>query len=253
MIRGRNLFYPFNRLLGDRQACSYPENVQSPVTGRPIHLLGGALCLDFVNTLVPAYSTPPAAPDPRPEPPLADFLPTFEALITWVVYAGALDPAGAAVLAAEADRAPGRAAALHTRAIRLRAALYEVLRPAGWPGPHAAALAVVNAELRQALAGAELIPAADRYQLIPGPGSGLEQVFWPITRSAAELLTSDDISRVGECGGRECGWLFLDTSKAGRRRWCSMALCGNREKARRHRESASPGRSRADRAAPASA
>lgn len=35
-----------------------------------------------------------------------------------------------------------------------------------------------------------------------------------------------------------CGWLFVDRSKGGRRRWCSMTVCGNREKARRHRQGA---------------
>jgi predicted RNA-binding Zn ribbon-like protein len=40
---------------------------------------------------------------------------------------------------------------------------------------------------------------------------------------------------VKECDGHDCGWLFLDTSKAGRRRWCSMDVCGNRAKAQRYR------------------
>ncbi|TIU06903.1 MAG: CGNR zinc finger domain-containing protein, partial [Mesorhizobium sp.] len=35
-----------------------------------------------------------------------------------------------------------------------------------------------------------------------------------------------------------CGWLFLDTSRGGKRRWCSMRTCGNREKVSRHREHA---------------
>lgn len=39
--------------------------------------------------------------------------------------------------------------------------------------------------------------------------------------------------RVRSCG--RCGWLFLDSSRGGRRRWCSMSTCGNREKATRHR------------------
>lgn len=41
--------------------------------------------------------------------------------------------------------------------------------------------------------------------------------------------------RIRACG--RCGWLFLDSSRGGRRRWCSMSICGNREKARRHRQS----------------
>ena len=40
--------------------------------------------------------------------------------------------------------------------------------------------------------------------------------------------------KVRRCANPECGWLFLDDSRAGKRRWCSMLACGNRAKARRH-------------------
>jgi predicted RNA-binding Zn ribbon-like protein len=60
--------------------------------------------------------------------------------------------------------------------------------------------------------------------------------LWPVARSAAELLTSGDLARVGQCPGEECGWLFLDTSRAGRRQWCDMADCGNLAKVRRFRD-----------------
>jgi predicted RNA-binding Zn ribbon-like protein len=199
--------------------------VQSRVTGRPLAVLGGALCLDFVNTI-----------DPRLEPPREDFLPTFNALVDWAAFVGAVDPAEAAALAAGAERDPAQAALVHSRAIELREALFELLRPPRRTGRHTAALTVVNEELQRALAGAELTPTTGRYRLTPRPATGLDRIFWPITRSAAELLTSADIDRVRECDGRGCGWMFLDTSKAGRRRWCSMAICGNRAKARRHRE-----------------
>jgi len=203
--------------------------MQSRVTGRALPVLGGALCLDFVNTI-----------DPRLEPPREDFLPTFEALIDWSVFVGAAGPAKAAALAAGAGRDPGQAARVHGRAIEFREALFELLRPPRRIGQPSAALAVVNQELRQALAGAELTPAASSYRLGSRPSTDLSRVLWPMARSAAELLTSAEINRVRECDGRGCGWLFRDTSKAGRRRWCSMAICGNRAKARRHREGAMP-------------
>ncbi|GAA5156166.1 CGNR zinc finger domain-containing protein [Pseudonocardia eucalypti] len=47
--------------------------------------------------------------------------------------------------------------------------------------------------------------------------------------------------RVRSCG--RCGWLFLDSSRGGRRRWCSMSTCGNREKATRHRRVSASGAS----------
>ena len=55
--------------------------------------------------------------------------------------------------------------------------------------------------------------------------------------AAADLLTAPERSRVRLCEATAldgCGWLFLDTSRNGTRRWCEMASCGNRYKARRH-------------------
>ena len=51
---------------------------------------------------------------------------------------------------------------------------------------------------------------------------------------AIRLLSSPERDRVRQCADAECGWFFLDTSRNGSRRWCSMKACGNRNKARRH-------------------
>jgi predicted RNA-binding Zn ribbon-like protein len=50
---------------------------------------------------------------------------------------------------------------------------------------------------------------------------------------AASLLTSPEVARLKVCSTHACDWLFLDTSKSGRRRWCQMSICGSREKAKR--------------------
>jgi predicted RNA-binding Zn ribbon-like protein len=51
------------------------------------------------------------------------------------------------------------------------------------------------------------------------------------TDAIALLQDSGCLTRISRCPGRDCGWLFLNTS--GRRRWCSMSTCGSREKMRR--------------------
>ncbi|MFZ5779463.1 MAG: CGNR zinc finger domain-containing protein [Pseudomonadota bacterium] len=56
----------------------------------------------------------------------------------------------------------------------------------------------------------------------------------PILWSAGDLLTGGRLDKVKRCANPECGWLFFDDSRAGKRRWCSMQACGNRAKARRH-------------------
>ena len=56
-----------------------------------------------------------------------------------------------------------------------------------------------------------------------------------IAEAAARLVSTFEPARIRRCASDVCGAWFLDTSKAGRRRWCSMALCGNRAKASVHR------------------
>jgi predicted RNA-binding Zn ribbon-like protein len=56
----------------------------------------------------------------------------------------------------------------------------------------------------------------------------------PILTAAIDLLTSVSRSLVRQCADEGCGWLFLDRSHARKRRWCNMADCGNRNKAREH-------------------
>ncbi len=66
------------------------------------------------------------------------------------------------------------------------------------------------------------------------PATHPARVLGPVLASACALLVSGTFAMIHECDGEHCGWLFLDRSRAGRRRWCSMRDCGNRAKARRH-------------------
>src|SRR5829696_5210301 len=73
----------------------------------------------------------------------------------------------------------------------------------------------------------------------------LDSPLWPVAQSAAELLTSPKLGRVKLCAGKGCGWVFVDESRNGSRRWCDSRDCGNRERVRRHlarkRASGAPG------------
>jgi predicted RNA-binding Zn ribbon-like protein len=59
-------------------------------------------------------------------------------------------------------------------------------------------------------------------------------LLYPILTAASDLLTSGSWNLVRRCADEHCGWLFLDRSNAHKRRWCRMADCGNRNKAREH-------------------
>ena len=56
----------------------------------------------------------------------------------------------------------------------------------------------------------------------------------PVLWSAGDLLAGPKLGKVRRCANPECLYLFLDDSRAGKRRWCSMSACGNRAKAKRH-------------------
>ncbi|MFK4544790.1 putative RNA-binding Zn ribbon-like protein [Streptomyces tendae] len=61
-----------------------------------------------------------------------------------------------------------------------------------------------------------------------------------VARDAIELFTGPYADRIRECGADNCFLLFVDTSRPGRRRWCAMEHCGNREKVRAHRARRAP-------------
>jgi predicted RNA-binding Zn ribbon-like protein len=204
----------------DRSATQHESLDRLPV-------LGGRLCLDFVNTIDPWYG------DDR-----IDYLPDYDALLEWAHRNGTATAHERTVLRKLADAAPLEGAAVHRRAIDLRADLHTVLRPTRGP-ESSRPLLTLNAELRRAGKHLRLLQTGSVFELGYEFDEELDAVLWPVVRGAADLLSSErDLSRVRECDGFNCGWLFIDTSKAGRRRWCSMDICGNRAKVERHRNRA---------------
>jgi predicted RNA-binding Zn ribbon-like protein len=67
------------------------------------------------------------------------------------------------------------------------------------------------------------------------PGDAARAALAEIALDAARMLGTDEAQRIRVCASETCSARFYDRSPAGRRRWCSMATCGNEAKARRHR------------------
>jgi predicted RNA-binding Zn ribbon-like protein len=189
-------------------------------------LIGGNLAIDFANT-ADWHAT---------DNPL-ERLTTYSGLVYWSWHAGAIDPVTAQRLLAMAQRRPVEAEAALDRAIRLREALYGIFRALAHDEPVGEAqLAVFNEALAEALARLRVSPREEEFTWEwDGMEGSLSAMLWPVTRSAADLLTSENRGRLGQCADdRGCGWLFMDMSKNHSRRWCSMEDCGNRAKAMRH-------------------
>jgi|HigsolmetaAR201D_1030396.scaffolds.fasta_scaffold06259_1 predicted RNA-binding Zn ribbon-like protein len=194
-----------------------------------VRLVGGRICLDFVNTVDSHLKATPK-----------EYLVDYNALMVWSVRVGLLEQAVAQQLADEAARQPERAAQVLAQARRLRSALYWLFSAAArrdvaayeHPTVHAAE-ATLNAMLAEAPARTQIVRNGGQFGW-EYHGERLSMPLWELLWQAAALLTSADLALVGECAGEGCSWLFLDTSRKRNRRWCSMEDCGNRAKAKRH-------------------
>jgi predicted RNA-binding Zn ribbon-like protein len=187
-------------------------------------LSGGALPLDFANTW---------SDRERLE---TDNLRGYSDLLAFARQTELLTPGEEDRLAVRAERDPKKAAAALASGRGLREALYGIFSAiAASRSPAAADLERLNAALPEALSHLRLESrGTELVWTWAAPEGPLEAPLWPILRSAAELLTSEERRQVRECAGNSCTWLFLDRSRNRSRRWCSMETCGNRAKAHRH-------------------
>jgi predicted RNA-binding Zn ribbon-like protein len=201
--------------------------------------VGGRLCLDFINTVGGRVGATV----------LRDKLADYSHLLDWTRQAGIASPTESRNLARRAAVHRKEADDTLVRAIRLRETLYRIFESAMvGRRPRAADLQSLSSELQVARAGQRLTHIGGAFAWTWNDSDiTLDRILWPVSLSAADLLTSGDLSRLRQCGGPECGWLFLDTSRNRSRHWCDMKDCGNRAKVsrfrRRHQHSRSPARS----------
>jgi predicted RNA-binding Zn ribbon-like protein len=188
-------------------------------------LLGGQLCLNFVNTL-----------DPRAGDQPRDFLGSYADLVGWARYAGILTAAQADGLVAAGASEPTIAESVFAQAIDLREAMHRTfLAITRGSTPAQDDLATLKEAYWTALASARLSPSEGGFDWVwMDDRTALDRPLWAIARSAVDLLTSPEVGRVKACANHGCGWLFFDSSKNGSRRWCSMEGCGSRAKMRRY-------------------
>jgi len=187
------------------------------------HLTGGALCLDFANTLSWRRGSLPI-----------DRLGGYENLIAFGYQAGIIDTAQRRTLRAAAARQPRRAARAYRQALELRASIDRIFTSiVEGRAAERADLAALNERLARVAARRRVVRNRRAYAW-HDTGEALDGVLAPIVRSAATLLTSVELAKLHRCAADDCGWLFVDLSRNQRRRWCDMRICGNRAKARRH-------------------
>jgi predicted RNA-binding Zn ribbon-like protein len=183
------------------------------------------LCLAYANTL--SWRGRAAA---------AERLVDLAALFAWLAGPGGLGTAATERLAGQARRRQRAATVVLAEALALRETIYRIFRARAADAlPADADLARLNRAIAEAPARGRLLRSAGAYgwsidRLKLAAPTLLAPVLW----SAGDLLVGGDAMRLRQCANDECLWLFVDASKAGTRRWCDMASCGNRAKARRH-------------------
>lgn len=195
----------------------------------PFQYIGGDPAIDLVNTV-----------DWASRGPEHERLPDFAAVIRWAQGAGVVSAKAASGLRARALVKPREAEAAYRKALRVRAVLQRLFRAMAGSEPAGDALDDFNRLLGGALERMQVVPEAGKGRAGGGMGLGwrgaeasLDSVIWPVIWSAASLIVSHEASRLRVCGGPECGWMYVDRSRNGFRRWCQMQTCGTREKSRR--------------------
>jgi predicted RNA-binding Zn ribbon-like protein len=196
--------------------------VSLPSLINQFHLVGGRLALNFLNSLHLSESSN-----------LRDF-------IQFLQVAGVVSAERGAYLLNLPQTDQQAAEALASRVARLETALRQAFSAMvrkekivkEWVEP-------INEILRITEGHDELVLENGEWRLeFMAREDGLDWLLAAIARSAAEILVAGPAARVRLCANPGCGLFFSDISRTRRRRWCSMARCGNRHKvaafARRH-------------------
>ena len=186
-------------------------------------LIGGDAALDFINTVTGRDQSP------------RDWLDSYMRLLEWAALVRLLPENILRALARRAKTQPKAAAAALTRAKVLRETLFALVTGiVSGSAPPKTTLALLRqhwiaginahelrfddghvvAELRNDAADFDLIASMIAYRMV--------EYVLPLPKDRLRI-----------CQGPNCSWLFIDSSKAGRRRWCDMAVCGNAAKSRR--------------------
>jgi predicted RNA-binding Zn ribbon-like protein len=190
-----------------------------------IRLWGGALCLDFANTVDWSERDEPLGGE-------TEALGEPDDVVRWGRRLGVLTNGAPEVTQDEL-------AACHALRAAVRATFAAIARGEDPPNTELDALTRTHAE---GAAAGRLVRHTDSW-VLAWPPADARQVRFAAAADAVGLLADPArLARVRRCPGRGCGWLFLDAS--GRRRWCSMQTCGSRAKMRRLYD-----RRRSDRAA----
>jgi len=185
--------------------------------------VGGDPALDFINTVSGRDQTP------------RDWLDSYACLLEWATLVRLLPERNLRALTKKLHSESATAARALTRAKELREELFALV----------SAIAAGNTPPKSALAALRehWLAGTDAHELrfengqviadIRADAADFDLIAAMVAYRMVEHVLSQPADRLRMCGGTNCAWVFIDSSKAGRRRWCDMAVCGNVAKAQR--------------------
>ena len=189
-----------------------------------LELDGGALCLDFVNTVRSRFETP-----------FHEFLEKPSDWLLWINRIGLIDSQKQALLNKYIEENSLKAEKELKRIFYVRELLYRLFRElARNKVPAEKDITLYNKVLSHSLRHLKIvfdkkIKISDNWHV---NSLNLSCYLHPLIKSAYDLLISGNIERLKEC--RHCGWIYLDKSKNNSRVWCNMKTCGNTEKTKKY-------------------
>jgi predicted RNA-binding Zn ribbon-like protein len=197
--------------------------VLPPSRAGSLDLVGGELAWDFTNTS-----------SARGSAAHQEHLRDFDTLMQWAEHARIMPPSDCAYARAALAGHPRRSRRIFDRVIEMRELIWTIGTALAEQRPVAGQLlAQLSATHAENLRHAEMKMRLGSYIWVWDPRRDIQAaILGPITLSALTLVMEKDLLRTRRCAGQDCGWLFFDTTKNKRRRWCEMRVCGNRAKVR---------------------
>jgi predicted RNA-binding Zn ribbon-like protein len=188
--------------------------------------IGGDAALDFVNTVTGRDALP------------RDWLDSYERLLGWAARVRLLPERNLKALRRKARRSPAAAAGALARAKVLRESLFALVSAIIADGvPPTRALELLRGHWIAGIEAHELRFEDSRIVVeLRSDAANLDLVAALVAYRMVEHVLPAPTDRIRICQGGNCSWVFIDSSKAGGRRWCDMAVCGNAAKSRRFYE-----------------
>ena len=195
------------------------SEVLSMTESPTFYFVGNNLAIDFVNTKVASNGSP------------LELLQQAGDLAAWASSAGLISEREAGGRMKEWNE---RGAVVLREAVKFRTVIHELLvRLAAGSRVDDSTIKVINDHLKMKNGNTEIVRSESGFEkILRADFADPKQILAAVAESLADLLAYGDLELIKKCENPDCVLYFYDTTKNHNRRWCSMAACGNRAKAK---------------------